>query len=89
MYFQILRVILWPRIGGEPRVVKFEAGKVNVISGASKTGKSSVIPIIDYCLGSEKCSIPVGVIRETCSWFGVLVDTLEGQKLLLAASRVV
>lgn len=82
MYFQLLKVILWPRDGGEPRVVKFETGKVNVISGASKTGKSSVIPIIDYCLGSEKCAIPVGVIRETCSWFGVLVDTLEGQKLL-------
>lgn len=82
MHFQLLKVILWPREGGEPREVKFEAGIVNVISGASKTGKSSVIPIIDYCLGSEKCAIPVGVIRETCSWFGVLVDTLEGQKLL-------
>lgn len=82
MHFQLLKVILWPREGGEPRVVKFEPGMVNVISGASKTGKSSVIPIIDYCLGSEKCAIPVGVIRETCSWFGVLVDTLEGQKLL-------
>lgn len=81
MHFQLLKVILWPRKGGEPREVKFEPGKVNVISGASKTGKSSVIPIIDYCLGSEKCAIPVGVIRETCSWFGVLVDTLEGQKL--------
>jgi hypothetical protein len=55
---------------------------VNVISGASKTGKSSVVPIIDYCLGSDKCAIPVGVIRETCSWFGVLIDTVEGQKLL-------
>jgi hypothetical protein len=82
MYFQLLKVILWPRKGGEPRVVKFDPGVVNVISGASKTGKSSVIPIIDYCLGSEKCAIPVGVIRDTCSWFGVLVDTLEGQKLL-------
>jgi len=82
MYFQLLKVILWPREGGEPRVVDFEAGKVNVISGASKTGKSSVIPIIDYCLGAEKCAIPVGVIRDKCSWFGVLVDTLEGQKLL-------
>lgn len=82
MYFQLRQVILWPRRGGEPRVVKFEPGVVNVISGASKTGKSSVIPIIDYCLGSEKCAIPVGVIRESCSWFGVLVDTLEGQKLI-------
>ncbi len=82
MYFQLRQVILWPRRGGDPRVVKFEPGMVNVISGASKTGKSSVIPIIDYCLGSEKCAIPVGVIRESCSWFGVLVDTFEGQKLI-------
>ncbi|MGG4774552.1 DUF3732 domain-containing protein [Paenalcaligenes sp. Me52] len=55
---------------------------VNVISGASKTGKSAMIPIIDYCLGSEKCTVPVGVIRESCSWFGIVVDTAEGQKLL-------
>ena len=48
MHFQLLNVILWPREGGEPRVVKFEPGMANVISGASKTGKSSVIPIIDY-----------------------------------------
>jgi hypothetical protein len=82
MYFQLRQVILWPKRGGPPRVVHFEPGVVNVISGASKTGKSSVIPIIDYCLGSDKCAIPVGVIRETCSWFGVLIDTLEGQKLL-------
>ncbi len=82
MYFQIRQVILWPKNGGVPRVVEFSPGMVNVISGASKTGKSSVIPIIDYCLGSDKCSIPVGVIRESCSWFGVLMDTEEGQKLL-------
>ncbi|MDB5657356.1 MAG: hypothetical protein JWQ94_4969 [Tardiphaga sp.] len=82
MYFQIIKLILWPRRGGEPRVVDFKPGIVNVISGASKTGKSAVVPIIDYCLGSDKCTIPVGVIRENCSWFGVLVDTIEGQKLL-------
>ncbi|WP_131114270.1 DUF3732 domain-containing protein [Lichenihabitans psoromatis] len=82
MYFQLRTLILWPRTPGDPRVVEFKPGVVNVISGASKTGKSAVIPIIDYCLGSDKCAIPVGVIRENCSWFGVLIDTLEGQKLL-------
>ena len=55
---------------------------MNVISGASKTGKSAVIPIVDYCPGADRCAIPVGVIRENCAWFGVVVDTLEGQKLL-------
>jgi chaperonin cofactor prefoldin len=82
MYFQLLKLILWPRVPAAPRVVNFKPGLVNVISGASKTGKSAVIPIIDYCLGADKCAIPVGVIRENCSWFGILVDTLEGQKLL-------
>jgi len=82
MYFQILKIILWPQEDRKPRIVEFRKGAVNVISGAFKTGKSSVIPIIDYCLGSDKCSIPVGVIREACAWFGVLVETLEGQKLL-------
>lgn len=82
MYFQLLKIVLWPRNGQAPRVVEFFPGMVNVITGASKTGKSAVIPIIDYCLASKHCSIPVGVIREKCGWFGILVDTVEGLKLL-------
>lgn len=82
MHFQILNLILWSKGGHPPRILSFERGLVNVISGASKTGKSAVIPIIDYCLGSGKCSIPVGTIRQACSWFGILIETLEGQKLL-------
>jgi hypothetical protein len=82
MYFQLRKLVLWPRINADPRVVEFTPGIVNVISGASKTGKSAVIPIIDYCLGAEKCTIPVGVIRKNCGWFGIVVDTIEGQKLL-------
>jgi hypothetical protein len=82
MLFQIRKLILWSKKDFPPRVVSFQPGKVNVISGASKTGKSAVIPIIDYCLASGKCSIPVGTIREACSWFGIVIDTMEGQKLL-------
>lgn len=81
MYFQLLKLVLWPHAKLPPRVVPFAEGLVNVISGSSKTGKSAVIPIIDWCLGAGKCAIPVGVIREKCSWFGVLVQTAEGQKL--------
>jgi Protein of unknown function (DUF3732) len=81
MHFQIVKLVLWPRRNLPPRVVEFEAGKVNVITGSSKAGKSAVIPIIDYCLCSNKCSIPVGVIRESCSWFGIVVATSEGEKL--------
>jgi hypothetical protein len=82
MFFQLRKLILWPRIDAAPRVLAFRPRDVNVISGASKTGKSAVIPIVDYCLGADKCTIPVGIIRENCSWFGIVVDTIEGQKLL-------
>lgn len=83
MYFQIRGIVLWPRNENfEPRTLKFELGKVNVISGASRTGKSAVIPIIDYCLGSNTCSIPVNTIRKYCEWFGIVVATAQGEKLL-------
>ena len=83
MRFEINKVILWPRREGlSPREVDFVSGTVNVISGASQTGKSALIPIVDYCLGSGRCAIPVGTIREACSWFGVLLTTSQGQILL-------
>ncbi len=81
MQFQIKKIILWPRKHFVRREITFEEGQVNVISGASKTGKSAVIPIIDYCLCAKKCAIPVGVIREECDWFGVLISSVEGDKL--------
>ena len=83
MYLQIREIVLWPRNPNfEPRRLQFELGKVNVISGASRTGKSAVIPIIDYCLGAGTCSIPVKTIRKYCEWFGVVVATAQGDKLM-------
>ncbi|KQO15100.1 hypothetical protein ASF11_10930 [Acidovorax sp. Leaf76] len=83
MFFQIRAILLWPRNSAfKPRRLQFALGKVNVISGASRTGKSAVIPIIDYCLGSSTCSIPVNTIRKHCEWFGVIVATAQGDKLL-------
>ncbi|MBD9531178.1 DUF3732 domain-containing protein [Comamonas sp. CMM01] len=83
MFFQIRSILLWPRNPAfKPRRLRFDLGKVNVISGASRTGKSAVIPIIDYCLGASTCSIPVNTIRKHCEWFGVIVATGQGDKLL-------
>lgn len=83
MRLNIKAVVLWSRTPDtSPRVVPFAPGKLNVITGASKTGKSAVIPIIDYCLGSDKCAIPVERIRKACSWFGIVIVTEEGEKLL-------
>src|ERR1017187_407223 len=72
MRFEILRVVLWPKDSAKDiRIVHFKPGQLNVISGVSKTGKSAIIPIIDYCLGADKCTIPTGVIRQKTAWFGV------------------
>jgi len=72
MKLTILKIILWPKDNTlEPRTILFEPGKINVISGESGTGKSTLTSIIDYCLGSEKCTIPVGLIRDITGWFGL------------------
>jgi hypothetical protein len=86
MLTQIKRVILWPKDRNhERREVFFETGMVNVITGASQTGKSAIVPIIDYCLGSGRCAIPVNAIRDSTAWFGVLLETPRGE--LLVARR--
>lgn len=82
MLFQIKEIVLWPRNKTlEPRRVPHKPDMVNVITGASRTGKSAIIPIIDYCLGSGKCRIPVKTIRDYCEWFGIVVQTDSGEIL--------
>ena len=83
MRFVLRKIILWPkRREFLPRIIDFEPGVVNVITGASQTGKSALIPIVDYCLGAGKCAIPVGTIREAVQWFGLIIETAQGQLLL-------
>jgi hypothetical protein len=45
------------------REINFDPGKVNVIAGASGTGKSAVIKALDYCLGSSECELPIFIKR--------------------------
>lgn len=84
MYFQIQKIILWSKkVQYSYKTVDFCCDKINVITGASRTGKSAIIPIIDYCLGEGQCQIPVNTIRDACSWFGIIVK-IDEKKLLLA-----
>lgn len=50
---------------GQRRDVVFKPGEMNIITGASGTGKSALIKAIDYCLGSSKCELPVHVRRRS------------------------
>jgi hypothetical protein len=83
MKLAILKVILWPRdLDLSPRVIPFAPDKINIITGESGTGKSTLTWIIDYCLGSEKCSIPVGLIREVTGWFGLHIQLANTQMIV-------
>lgn len=87
MQFQLLKLIVWPKKSVlHPRIINFVPGKVNVITGASRTGKSAIIPIIDYCLASSDCSIPIDTIRDYASWYGIVFQTSTEQ--ILIARRV-
>ena len=84
MKFQICKLILWPVNNNFiPRTIEFEQGKVNVITGDSRTGKTAIIPIMDYCLGSDDCTIPIEIIRDNVSWYGLIIVT-SNKEILLA-----
>lgn len=70
---QIREIIIYG-LNGKVRRVPFELGKVNIITGKSKSGKSAVGDIIDYCLGGDSCNIADGVIRENVAWYGLLLQ---------------
>lgn len=72
MNFFISKIKLWFRNGTMPCTYEFFQDKVNVITGASSTGKSSILKIIDYCLLQNRCNIVQDVINESVSWYGLL-----------------
>ena len=55
------------------RTLSFQPGAVNIITGDSKTGKSALISIVDYCLGSSDFEVPAGAIRNTVEWYGLKI----------------
>lgn len=65
--------------------VKLNPSGLSIITGASKTGKSSLIDIIEYCFGREQCHVSDGVIRQHVSWYGILLD--RGDSRIFLARR--
>ena len=78
MSFQISDIVLYG-FNRKMRVLSFKPGHLNIITGASKTGKTALIEIMDYCLGSSECRIPAGIIRQAVEWVGIRLQVTEGQ----------
>lgn len=66
----------------EKRLVPLKQG-VNIITGESKTGKSALVEIIDYCMCSTRCTIPKGKITDF-SYLYVLVMDIGDNTYIIA-----
>lgn len=78
MTMQILDIVVFSH-HGKRRVLSLNSGAVNIITGASKTGKSALVDIVDYCFGAGECRVPEGPIRRSVSWFGLRLQLDSGQ----------
>lgn len=56
---------------GDTRPISFTPGELNIITGDSRTGKSSLINIVRFLLGSGKPNVPFGPIQDTVAWYGL------------------
>jgi hypothetical protein len=82
MSFQLRDIVIYGH-HGQRRVLALRPGQLNVITGASQTGKTALIEIVDYCLGSGDCRIPDGVIRRHVQWVGSRI-VVEGGEAFIA-----
>lgn len=79
---QIQKIVLYGK-NGERRILNLRLGQLNIISGKSKTGKSVIGDIIDYCFGGSSCNIAIGIVRDTTKWYGLLLEH-DGELLFVA-----
>ncbi|EKT4477707.1 DUF3732 domain-containing protein [Pseudomonas putida] len=70
MNFGIDSITLWSK---EDKVhsLEFKRNKVNIITGESQTGKSTLLKILDYCFLASDHDIPHDVINDNVSWYGI------------------
>ncbi|MEV4181738.1 DUF3732 domain-containing protein [Streptosporangium canum] len=82
MSFQIRHVVVYGR-GERARKVTFELGQLNIITGSSRRGKSAIVTIIDYCLGSGGYPVKAGVTRDNSRGFGLMI--VSGDRAMYVA----
>lgn len=66
MRWNLSKIVLYSH-DDQSRVLPFRPGEVNIITGESGTGKSAIVQVIDFCLGSKKCEI-ADFVKSRCSW---------------------
>ncbi|OQW95655.1 MAG: hypothetical protein BWK79_01705 [Beggiatoa sp. IS2] len=85
MNMQIKSIMIYNK-RGQCRRLDFKQGEVNIIAGEQKTGKSAIIPIIDYCLGNPTLNIFSGVVTDIVDFYAVLYQLTDKQVLVAKPS---
>ncbi len=63
--WNISKIFFFNSNGEEIREIDFDLNTVNIITGASGTGKTAVIKALDYCLGSSTCELAAHIRRRS------------------------
>jgi Protein of unknown function (DUF3732) len=83
---QVEAIVLYHRDGSRRHELIFQSGRLNVVTGVSDTGKSAVLAIVDYCLGSDSHGVFKGRELETIGWYGLRL-LIDNQPVFVARRR--
>ena len=75
---QLLSITLYNH-DGRIRPVEFRPGRLNIVTGESRTGKGALLTIADYCLGRDSMQVPAGPITDTVAWYATTWQLENGQ----------
>lgn len=80
---QLLTLVLYNH-AGDQRTLQFRPGRLNIVTGESKTGKSALLDIVDYCLGRDHTTMPIGPITATVAWYAAIFQLPDQSQVLVA-----
>ncbi|WP_150246311.1 DUF3732 domain-containing protein [Nocardiopsis quinghaiensis] len=85
MTFQIQAVTVYGKQPDQIRTVPFRTGRLNIVTGDSRRGKSALMTIIDYCFGSKGYPVKAGIVRDYVSAYAVTL--VKSDQQLFVARR--
>jgi hypothetical protein len=79
---QLKAIAIYSRHTGALRRIDFTLGALNILTGKSKTGKSTVLDIVDYCLGRDDVALPAGRQMDAVSWVALIIQNGNGRIMI-------
>ncbi|WP_439674012.1 DUF3732 domain-containing protein [Embleya sp. MST-111070] len=83
MTYQIKSLALYGHRPEQLRILALNPGRLNIITGDSRTGKTSIWTITDYCMGSTDYPVGAGKVRDYTSVFAL--QLVRGEQQLFIA----